>query len=56
MIACILEKLSLVPAFCILYFQGRFPQLWLPLLGIDFVFAALFYLAYRKTGSLAANL
>jgi len=35
MIPCILEKLSMVPAFCILFPEGRFPSLWMPLFIID---------------------
>jgi len=49
MIPCVLEKLSLVPAFCILFPQGRFPTLWLPLIVIDLAFALLFTIAFVKS-------
>jgi hypothetical protein len=50
MIACILEKLSPLPTFCILSPQGRFPSLWVPLIIIDFAFAILFFMAFKKVG------
>jgi len=50
MIPCMLEKLSLLPAFFILYFQGRFPAFWIPLLIIDLLLGVLFFVAYRRTG------
>jgi hypothetical protein len=50
MIPCAAEKLSLLPTFLILNSQGRFPQLWLPLLIIDLVFALLFVVAFFKAG------
>ena len=49
MIPCMLEKLSVLPMLCILYPQGRFPQLWLPWIVIDLVLGALFFIAYIKT-------
>jgi hypothetical protein len=52
MIPCVLEKLSLLPTFCILFPQGRFPSLWMPLMIIDFVFAILFFIAFRKVGQI----
>jgi len=48
---CVLEKLSLIPAFLILNPQGRFPQMWIPALVIDLVFGGLFILAFIMTGS-----
>jgi hypothetical protein len=50
MIPCVAEKLSLLPTFLILNPQARFPQLWLPLLIIDLVFALLFVVAFFKAG------
>jgi hypothetical protein len=47
-IPCILEKLSLLPAFLLLFPLGRFPQLWIPMLLIDLGFAAAFFMAYRN--------
>ena len=49
MIPCVLEKLSMVPAFCILFPQGRFPSLWMPLMVIDLAFAVLFFISFIKT-------
>jgi hypothetical protein len=46
---CVIEKLSLVPTFVILYPQDRFPQFWIPLLVIDLMFAVLFVIAFFKT-------
>jgi len=51
MIPCMAEKLSLLPAFLILNPQGRFPQLWMPLMIIDLVFAILFLVAFFKTNT-----
>ena len=51
MIPCMLEKLSLVPAFFILYFRGQFPELWIPLLLIDLVLGSFFFVSYRRTAS-----
>jgi hypothetical protein len=47
-LACVLEKLSLLPTFFILNPQGRFPQLWVPLVIIDILFAVLFLVAFFK--------
>ena len=49
MIPCMLEKLSLVPVFCILSFDGRFPPIMLPFIIIDLALGALFLAAYIKT-------
>lgn len=49
MLLCFLEKMSLVPAFLILFPQGRFPMLWMPLTIIDLTFGLLFLIAYFKT-------
>jgi hypothetical protein len=46
---CILEKLSLLPAFFIMFPQGRFPALWIPLMVVDLAFAVGFFVAFRKT-------
>jgi hypothetical protein len=46
---CVMEKLCLVPTFIILFPQGRFPALWIPLLMIDIVFGAGFLVAFIKT-------
>ena len=48
MIPCIFEKLCLLPTFCILFPQGRFPQMWIPLMITDFVFAILFLISFIK--------
>ena len=55
MILCIMEKLSMLPTFCILFSQGRFPLLWIPLMIIDFVFASLFIIAFKKSNQLNSN-
>ena len=44
-----LEKMSLVPAFLILFPQGRFPMPWLPLVIIDLTLGGLFLVSYFKT-------
>jgi hypothetical protein len=49
MVFCVLEKLSLVPAFLILNPQGRFPQMWIPAIIIDLVLGILFLVAFIKT-------
>ncbi len=49
MIPCMLEKLSLLPAFFILAPENRFPKSWLPLLAIDLVLGALFFVAFKLT-------
>ena len=49
MIPCALEKFSLIPTFCILFPQGRFPSLWIPLMIIDLFFAILFFIAFMKS-------
>ena len=52
MIPCVLEKLSLVPVFLILFPRQSFPQLWIPLAIIDLTFGALFLISFTKTKSL----
>jgi hypothetical protein len=54
MILCILEKLSMLPTFCILFPQGRFPFLWIPLMIVDFTFAVLFFIAFIKSKPLSS--
>jgi len=49
MLFCVLEKMSLLPAFAILFPQGRFPILWIPLIVIDLVFGILFFIAFVKS-------
>ena len=49
MLISVLEKLSLLPTFVILFPQGRFPMLWMPLLVVDLIFGVLFYAAYLRT-------
>jgi hypothetical protein len=51
MVFCVLEKLSLIPAFLILNPQGRFPQMWIPAVIIDIILGALFLVAFIKTGN-----
>ena len=46
---CILEKLGMVPAFIIMFPQGRFPLLWVPLMVVDLAFGAAFAVALFKT-------
>ncbi len=46
MLFCIGEKLSLLPTFFVLSPQGRYPQMWIPAIIIDLLFAALFFLSY----------
>ena len=46
---CVLEKLSLVPAFIILFPQGRFPMSWIAPLTIDLILGVLFAIAYVKS-------
>ena len=46
---CVLEKLSLLPTFLILFPQGRFPPLWIPLMIVDLAFAILFVAAFIKS-------
>lgn len=50
-----LEKMSLVPTFLILFPQGRFPMLWLPLMIIDLTFGLLFVISYLKTKPVQTN-
>jgi hypothetical protein len=45
---CALEKSSLIPTFFILYPQGRFPSLWIPLLIVDLTFGAMFLVAFSR--------
>jgi hypothetical protein len=52
MLVCFLEKMSLVPAFLILFPQGRFPALLIPLMIIDLTFGLLFLVSYFKTKNL----
>ena len=52
---CILEKLGLLPAFIIMFPQGRFPLLWIPLMLIDFAFGAAFAAAFFKTREMATK-
>ena len=52
MIPSILEKFSLLPGFFILFPQGRFPDLWIPLLIIDLGFSVAFLVAFMKTKAL----
>jgi hypothetical protein len=49
MLFCVLEKLSLVPAFAILFPQGRFPMNWIAPLTIDIILGVLFAVAYVKS-------
>lgn len=49
MIPCMLEKLAMVVTFCILFPQGRFPQLWVLPATIDVTLGVLFLVAYLKT-------
>lgn len=49
MIPSIIEKLSFPPAMLVLYLQGRIPDSFLPLALIDFLFAAAFFVAFRRT-------
>ena len=46
---CVLEKLSLVPTFVILFAQDRFPMNWIPPLTVDLILGALFAAAYFKS-------
>ncbi len=45
---CVVEKLGLVPAFIILFPQGRFPGLWIPSMIIDLAFAVAFAVSFVK--------
>jgi hypothetical protein len=49
MFLCVLEKMSLVPTFFILFPQGRYPVLGIPLVVIDLAFGILFAVVYIKT-------
>jgi hypothetical protein len=49
MILSMLEKVSLVPTFLVLFPQGRFPVFWLPLMTIDLILCVLFAIAYIRT-------
>ena len=51
MIFCALEKMSLLPAFAILFPQGRFPIFWVPFVIIDLAFGALFFIAFTKANN-----
>jgi hypothetical protein len=55
MLIGVLEKLSLVPTFLLLFFQNRFPQHWIAPVCIDLVFAALFVASYVKAKKTAAG-
>jgi hypothetical protein len=52
MFLCVLEKVSLVPTFFILFPQGRYPVLGIPFVVIDLAFGILFVFAYIKTKGL----
>ena len=52
MLPSILEKMSLLPGLFILYPQGRFPQLWLPLVAIDLLIGVLFFISFKKTNQI----
>jgi hypothetical protein len=54
-VPCILEKLCLLPAFVILFPQGRFPYFWVPLMVADIIFATAFIIAFRKLKSSKEN-
>lgn len=56
MLLCMLEKTPPLVAFCILYPQGRFPQLWILFMMIDLFLAALFFAAYIKTKKFESNI
>ena len=49
MILSVLEKVTLVPTFLILFPRGRFPVLWLPLMAIDLTLGILFLISYIIT-------
>jgi hypothetical protein len=49
MLFCVFEKLSLLPGFIIMFPQGRYPALWIPLIIIDLAFGVSFFIAYLKT-------
>ena len=49
MVFGIFEKLSLIPAFVILFPQGRFPLHWIPMIIIDLTLSVLFFASYRQT-------
>jgi hypothetical protein len=55
MLIGVLEKLSLVPTFLLLFFQNRFPQHWIAPVCIDLVFAALFVASHVKAKKPAAG-
>ena len=50
MIVSVLEKLSLLPTFFILSPDGRFPQIWIPLIAIDLAFGVLFLVSFNMVG------
>ena len=45
---CIAEKMSMIPIFAVLFPGGRFPSNWIPLMLIDLILGALFWISYRK--------
>lgn len=49
MIPCMIEKLSFVPAFFVLFPQGRFPLMLIPAGSIDLLLGLLFLLSFLKT-------
>lgn len=55
MLIGVLEKLSLVPTFLLLFSQNRFPQHWIAPVVIDLVFASLFVASYVKLKKPAAG-
>ncbi|MDH5590341.1 MAG: hypothetical protein OEZ65_12215 [Gemmatimonadota bacterium] len=55
MIPAVLEKLSFGGASLVLFLQGRLASVQLGPAFIDLVFAVLFGMAYRSTGSVAAT-
>jgi hypothetical protein len=54
MMFCVVEKLSLLPAFLILSPRGLFPQNWMVFMIIDFLLGVLFIVSFRKTKELEA--
>jgi hypothetical protein len=55
MIPGVLEKAGFGVAAVVLFLQGRVPTLMLVFAGVDLLFAALFVLAYVKTGNADHN-
>jgi len=49
MLLAVLEKMSVIPTFLILFPQGRLPDYVLPGMIVDLILGALFVISYLKT-------